>query len=209
MGRRKDHSLEIKESNIAYQTWFIIQKNCPIIEHFTHFLLQNMERKCIIGSQKIHSNIPKKSRYSERTLRILLRKIKRNPFASSSDLKRDLEPNGIFYSAGHIRQILREEYSLNGIRAAKKPLLTSHMRRNRLEFTKKYRAFSLQDWSKFLCSDETMIRQFHNRVIVRRPPHTRYLQRYVLKTVKHPISIMIWGCISRYEHRQLKIYERG
>ena len=58
-------------------------------------------------------------------------------------------------------------------------------------------------------SDETMIRQFYQRVIVRRPPGIRYLQRYVLKTVKHPISIMIWGCISRNGRSQLKIYKTG
>ena len=54
-----------------------------------------------------------------------------------------------------------------------------------------------------------MIRQFYQRVIVWRRPGTRYLQRYVLKTVKRPISIMIWGCISRNGRSQLEIYETG
>ena len=54
-----------------------------------------------------------------------------------------------------------------------------------------------------------MICQSYERVIVRRPPGTRYLQRYVLKTVKHPISIMIWGCISRNGRSQLKILQTG
>ena len=83
------------------------------------------------------------------------------------------------------------------------------MRRWRLEFAKRYVEFSLEDWAKVLFSDEIMIRQFSQRVIVRRPPGTRYLQRYVLKTVKHPISIMIWGCISRNGRSQLKIYKNG
>ena len=54
-----------------------------------------------------------------------------------------------------------------------------------------------------------MIRLVYQRVIVRRPPGTRYLQRYVLKTVKHPIFIMIRGCISRNGRSQLKFYETG
>ena len=54
-----------------------------------------------------------------------------------------------------------------------------------------------------------MKRQFYQRLIVQRPPGTEYLQRYVLKTVKHPISTMIWGCINRNGRRQFKIYETG
>ena len=173
------------------------------------YLLQNMKRKCIIGSQKTQSNIPKEIKYSERALRILLRKIKRNPFASSSDLKKDLKTYGIFYSAGRIRRILREKFNLNGYRAARKPLLTKSMRLRTLECAKRYAALSLEDWAKVLFSDETMIRQFYQRVIVLRPPGRRYLQGYVMKTVKHPISIMIWGCISRNGRSQLKIYESG
>ena len=83
------------------------------------------------------------------------------------------------------------------------------MRRRRLELAKGYAEFSLEDLAKVLFSDETMICQFYQRVIVRRPPGTRYQQRYILKTVKHPISIMIWGCISRNGRSQLKIYETG
>ena len=52
-----------------------------------------------------------------------------------------------------------------------------------------------------------MLRQFYQWVIVRRPPGTRYLQRYVLKTIKHPTSILIWDCISRNGRSQLKLYE--
>ena len=67
----------------------------------------------------------------------------------------------------------------------------------------------MEDWAEVFFSDETMIRQFCQWVIVLRPPCIRYLQRYVLKTVKHPISIMIWSCISRNGRSQLKIYKPG
>ncbi len=210
MGRRKDHSLEIKERVIMLTKLRLsYRKIAQILNISASSCCKIWKENASSGLKKPRATFQKKSRYSERTLRNLLRKIKCNPFASSSDLKKELELYGIFYSAGHIRRILREKFNLNGFRAAKKPLLTSYMRRKRLEFAKKYAAFSLEDWSKVLFSDETMIRQFHNRVIVRRPPHTRYLQRYVLKTVKHPISIMIWGCISRYGRSPLKIYENG
>ena len=54
-----------------------------------------------------------------------------------------------------------------------------------------------------------MIRQFYQRVIVRRPPSIRYLQRYVLKSVEHPVFIMIWGFISRNGRSELKLYKTG
>ena len=125
-----------------------------------------MYKKCIIGSKKTRAPSLKKSRYSERTLRILHQKIKRNPFAPSSDLKKDLELYGIIFSAGHIRRILLEKFNLNGHRAATKPLLTKSMRRRRHEFGKRYSACSLEDSAKVLFSDETMIPQFYPRVIV-------------------------------------------
>ena len=197
-----------RDCNKAYQTWFIIPKIAQVlIISATSYC--KVWKKCIIGSQKTQSNIPKETRYSERTLRILLQKPKRNPFASSCDLKKDPEPYGIINSAEHIRRILREKFNLNGYRAAGKPLLTKSMRRRRLEFAKRYAAFSLENWAKVLFYDETMIRQFYQRVIVPRPPGTKYLQRYVLKTVNHPISNMIWGCISRNGCSQLEIYETG
>ena len=83
------------------------------------------------------------------------------------------------------------------------------MRRRKQEFAKRYSACSLKDRATVLFFDETTIPQFYQRVIVRRPPGTRYLQRYVLKTVKHPISFMICGFISRNDRSQLKMYETG
>ena len=64
-----------------------------------------MERNASSGLKKLRATFQKKSRYSEWTLRILLQKIKRNPFAFFSDLKKDLEPYGIICSAGLIRRI--------------------------------------------------------------------------------------------------------
>ena len=141
------------------------------------------------GPKKLRATFQKKSRNSELTLRILLQKIKRNPFASSSNPKKDLESFGKIYSAGKIRRIQRENFNLNGYRAARKPLLTKSMRPRRLEFAKRYAAFPLEDWAKTFFSDETMIRQFYQLVIVRRPSGRRYLQRYVLKTVIYISSI--------------------
>ena len=140
-----------------------------------------METNASSGLKKPRATFQKKSRYPERTLRSLLQKVERNRFASSSDLKKDLEPYGIIYSAGHIRRILREKINIDDYRAARKPLLTKPMRRR--GWNLQNGLFSLEYRAKVLFSDETMIPQFYQRVIARRPPCTRYLQRYVLKTV--------------------------
>ena len=120
------------------------QKIAQVLDISATFCCKIWKENASSGLKKPRATFQKKSRYSERTLRILLQKLKRNPFASSSDLKTDLKPNEILYSAGHIRRILREKFELNVYRAARKSLFTKSMRRRSLEFPKRYAAFSLE-----------------------------------------------------------------
>jgi len=67
----------------------------------------------------------------------------------------------------------------------------------RLQFAKKYKDWTSQQWSRVLFSDETAIQQFASRKrTVMRPPGTRYNERFAQQTMKHPQSVMIWGAIA-------------
>ena len=125
MGRRKYHFLEIEERVIMLiKLGLSYRKITQVLNISTTSCCKIWKEDASSGLKKPRVTFQKKSRYSERTLRILLQKIERNPFASSSDLEKDLQPYGIIYSAGHIRRILREKFNLNGYRGARKPLLT-------------------------------------------------------------------------------------
>ena len=79
-------------------------------------------------------------------------------------------------------------------------MLTQQQKERRMEFCTKYKAFSEEDWKKVLWSDEatfTVTGCGINRVY-RRPGTAALDERYTSKHVKHPASVMIWGCFGYY-----------
>jgi len=66
---------------------------------------------------------------------------------------------GIDINAETVRRALRE----TGLRVSakkKKPRLLPRHVKQRLEFAEKYRHWTLEDWSRVLCSDETKINRW-------------------------------------------------
>ena len=54
---------------------------------------------------------------------------------------------------------------------------------------------SEEDWMKVEFSDESTFYQIRNASkLVRRPKGERFNPRFTVKTVKHPASVMVWGC---------------
>lgn len=52
-------------------------------------------------------------------------------------------------------------------------------------------------WRNVLFSDESQFCQFKTYIkYVRRPKNSRYKLKYILSTVRHPLSVMVWGCFS-------------
>jgi transposase len=82
--------------------------------------------------------------------------------------------------------------------AALKPLLTEKMKKKRLAFCKKYKHWTAADWESVMYSDESTFRVIRaTRILVRRPiGSNRYSSKFTVKTVKHPDSVMVWGCFS-------------
>ncbi len=80
--------------------------------------------------------------------------------------------------------------------AAQKPLLTKKIKGKRLAFAKKYLNSTEEDWSKVMFSDKST---FHclraTRSCVSRPTGKDHFDsRYMVKTIKHPDSVMVLGC---------------
>jgi transposase len=129
----------------------------------------------------------------ERLRRYLLR----YPFKTAKELKTEVV-GWQNVSVRTIQKVCKVRLGLPSRCAAKKPLLTAKMVKKRLSFCKKHRAWSETDWESVMFSDESTFRLINPRAQkVRRSSLTsRYKQRYTIRNVKHPASVMVWGCFS-------------
>ena len=72
------------------------------------------------------------------------------------------------------------------------------MRDNMLAFTRLYCTGTDEDWEKFMLSYESTFRLIRNPDKKVRRPTGSYLfdERFTIKTVKQPESLMVWGSFS-------------
>lgn len=88
---------------------------------------------------------------------------------------------------------------LNGRVATKKPLLRRGNKKKRLNWARKHKNWTIDDWKKVLWTDESKFELFggKRRVFVRRATNEKMHPDCVLPTVKHGGgSVMVWGCFS-------------
>ena len=91
------------------------------------------------------------------------------------------------------------ERGLHARRPAKKPALKARNQRARLEFARRHRAWTVEQWSKVLFSDEStfVLRGRRSHAYVRRRTGESLLLRAVRTTTKHVGgSLMVWGAMS-------------
>ena len=69
---------------------------------------------------------------------------------------------GVHLSSSSIRRIILKNLHLRGFKPPRKPLLTARMRSKRLQWCKERRNWSIDQWSKIMWSDESVIRLFSN-----------------------------------------------
>lgn len=129
---------------------------------------------------------------------ILKREVKKNPSITAAELKNNYPELLKNVAIRTIQHRLQKDLKLPCRRAARKPLLTERMKKRRLSFAKKYQDWTPEQWKKVMWSDESTFRLLRiGSKVVRRPSDvSRYDPRYTIKTVKHPDSVMVWGCFS-------------
>lgn len=91
------------------------------------------------------------------------------------------------------------EFDLKSHKPARKPRLTTEMKKKRLEFAFKYENWTEEQWWNITFSDEStfQLSRFHNpsprRQYVWSPQGNSYDEKYTMLTIKHPPSQMICG----------------
>lgn len=98
---------------------------------------------------------------------------------------------------------------LKGCRARSKPLLTDHHRKCRLAWAKKHANWTPEQWGKVIFSDESNFYLTGNQCnkYVRRFPGEEFKPYCLNLSVKHPLHVMIWGCIAASGVGRIKIIQ--
>ncbi|GFW16900.1 transposable element Tcb1 transposase [Trichonephila clavipes] len=94
-----------------------------------------------------------------------------------------------------VREILLE-IGLRGCKARPKPLLTEFQRKRRLMWAREH---SLWTMSQFCISGN------QSSAYVRRHTHEEFSPQCLKPTVKYPIKVMVWGCMSSHGVGRLHI----
>ena len=132
-----------------------------------------------------------------RTDRKIKQLCQKQPFISSSEIKRSMQEL-ISVTTRTIRNRLHKDFKLPARKPLKKPLITPRMAQQRLEFCCHYKDWTKEDWQKVMFSDQSTFLQFASyKPFVRRPHGSSPVDsQYLQPTVKHPPSVMVWGCFS-------------
>lgn len=150
----------------------------------------------IIGTLHRRKKSGRPSKCSERDEKLLVRIVKRDPTATSSNvISHANQFLGLGISKWTANRILRRA-KIFARRPCSKPLLNSRQKRARLEFARLHMHWTPQDWAKVLWSDETKV-NMHNPdggQWVRRPSGERHNTKYIKTSVKFGGgSILAWG----------------
>lgn len=141
--------------------------------------------------------------------RIVRRLVKAFPKISAHAICSELKNAGVNVHRSTVSRRLKG-MNLSAYKPAKKPRLTEEMKRRRLAFANRYKHWTVSDWRKVMWSDECSFLQFGQYAShVRRPRGQRYVEKYTIATVKHPPTIMVWGCMSSFGRGCLTVLNRN
>lgn len=147
-------------------------------------------------SRKPGSGRPRKT--TAREDRLLQRLQLKNVFSPSPTIRAQFEEATNVTISDRLVRYRLKEFGLSSYRPAKKPLLTSRMKRQRLDWAKERENWTATDWQNVIFSDESKFNLIgpNGTARVRRRKGQRYSAENVLSTVKHSPYIMVWGCIT-------------
>lgn len=153
------------------------------------------------GSYSVGRHTGRRRKTTKRDDSVICRQASVDPFVTAPQIRRNLDFALLDVSTRTIQRRLREKYG-PARKPSKKPLLTAVMRQKRLQFCYKYRHWTAMDWRRVMFSDESTFQMLNstNAVVRRLPGASPSNPRYTVKTMKHPLSIMVWGCFS-YKQR--------
>ena len=184
-----------------------ISKRLKLSEASVSRILQRNKQNLSLSPLK-RSGRPRTT--TPRTDRKIKQLCQKQPFISSSEIKRSMQEL-ISVTTRTIRNRMHKDFKLPARKPLKKPLITPRMAQQRLEFCCHYKDWTKEDWHKVMFSDQSTFLQFASyKPFVRRPHGSLPVDsRYLQPTVKHPPSVMVWGCFSSQGRGGLYFLPKG
>jgi len=135
---------------------------------------------------------------TRQTDRRIVRMALQNRKLTAVDINKSISQTGILVSDRTVRNRLIKA----GLRARiprKKPFLNKLQRRRRLAWAREHEDWTVDMWKQVLWSDETRISVMGSDGIryVRRRSGEDCLPECLTPKIKHPLSVMVWGCMAR------------
>lgn len=134
---------------------------------------------------------------SSRAVNVVKRALESEPRITARVLKME---NTAVFSDVSVRTVSRRinELTYTSRKPVSKPLVTRAQRARRVAFADRYLTWCEDDWLGVLWSDEATFTVTCNRGgrVYRRKGSDPLDPRYVESTVKHPDSLMVWGCFT-------------
>ena len=148
---------------------------------------------------------------SKTTRRIISRQVTANPRLSARQLKENNPQLLGEVSIRCIQKILHDDLGYRSFKARRKPMLKMKQRQNRIKFCKKYLHWTQEDWKKVLWRDEATftVSGCGVRRVWRKPGDDPLQTRFTCKTVKHPDSVMVWGCFGYHGVGKLVVLKKN
>jgi transposase len=129
---------------------------------------------------------------SPTTDRLIVRTVKRDPFATASSIREGLALHNI--SVWTIRRRIAASGEFKSYWAAKKPFISERNIQRRLEWCIAHQNWTIEQWRRVIWTDESpFILRFCGKRRVWRRHNERYEPRCTVGTVKHDKKIMVWG----------------
>ena len=122
-----------------------------------HYIVKKFNEDNIVANRP---RTGRPSKLSERDERFIVRKIKKNPFESSSSIASELNES---YGQNVTARTVRNKIRKSGFRsrvARKKPFINKRNQKKRIEFAKTYRSMPNSFWNKVIFSDESKFNIF-------------------------------------------------
>lgn len=156
-----------------------------------------VRKLCNRGTTKTAQRTGRKPTLTDQDVRRICRLSLQNRRRTAKEINAVMEATGVKISDRTVRQKLCE----NGLRARtprKKPYLNIKQRQKRIDWALAHRQWTEEDWGRVIWSDESKICIFGSDGVkyVRRRPGEDLLPGCTTATMKHPVSVMVWGCMT-------------
>ena len=178
--------------------WYAINSKIATLGVSKSCVSYTHKKNILKGEINAANKTGRSRKFSERRLRYIVRGVNDDPFISPRSIKSQYLPNQDV-STRTIQRVLVDQ-NFKSFRSVKKPILKSFHKIARLNFCKQFVTKPEGFWNNWIFSDETRIccNGSDRPPLVRRKPGSSCLnEKFIRPTTKFPLSIMVWGCISR------------